>query len=128
MILALLLLAAQERVAIDPPSQAAPERRWSIKTDPYADAPYAAERCPEPTGDSIVVCARPNTELRLPLPAERGPPDGPRKPVAYLDGAEGPRSAPCATIQQGCTTGLDLIGGARVLYKAAKKIGDPDAD
>ena len=128
MILAIALLAAQDRVAIDPPTEAAPDRRWSIQADPYADAPYRQEQCPEQTGDTIVVCARPNTELRLPLPAERGPPDGPRTSVAYLDGAEGPQAAPCATSQKGCTVGLDLIGSARVLYKAGKKIVDPDAD
>jgi hypothetical protein len=120
----LLLLAVQapERVSIDPPTQAAPEPRWSIQADPYADAPYRQEQCPEQAGDTVVVCARPNTELRLPLPAERGPPDGPRTSVAYLDGAEMPQAAPCATMQKGCTVGLDLIGSARVLYKAGKRI------
>lgn len=128
MILALLLVqAAPERVAIDPPTEAAPERTWSIKADPYADAPYMTKRCPAESSD-VVVCARPNTELRLPLPAERGPPEGPRKSVAYLDGAQMPQGAPCAAMQKGCTTGVDLIGGAKFLYKLGKKIADPDAD
>ncbi|WP_374944458.1 hypothetical protein [Sphingomonas sp.] len=128
MIAALLLIqAVPARMPIDPPTQAAPERSWSIKTDPYAQAPYATERCPENSSD-VVVCARPNAELRLPLPAERGPPDGPRKSVAYLDGAQGPQAAPCGAQQKGCTTGVDLIGGAKFLYKLGKKIADPDGE
>lgn len=128
MMLALVLIqVAAARVPIDPPTQAAPDRTWSIKADPYADAPYRTERCPE-SGSDVVVCARPDTGLRLPLPAERGPPDGPRKSVAYLDGAEGPQGTPCAAMQKGCTTGVDLVRGAKFLYKLGKKIADPDAD
>ena len=39
-----------------------------------------------------------------------------------------PQGTPCAAIQKGCTTGVDLIGGAKFLYKLGKKIADPDAD
>jgi hypothetical protein len=125
-----LLAAAQapERIPIDPPTQAAPTGSWSIQTDPCADSPYTPEgACPVGSRD-VVVCARPNTELRLPLPAERGPPEGPRTSVAYLDGAEGPRGAPCSAVQQGCTTGVDLIRGALTLYRLGKKVIDPQGE
>ncbi|HEU0066061.1 MAG TPA: hypothetical protein VFQ57_02345 [Sphingomonas sp.] len=129
MIAALLLIAVQDRVPIDPPTEAAPERRWSILADPYARTALAGgPPCPDSNPGEVVVCARNTIEERLPLPEERGPPDGPRKVVKYLDGAQGPSGPPCAADLTGCTTGIDLIGGVVKVFKAAKKITNPDAE
>ena len=95
-------------------------QRWSILVDP----------CASVTGnqDDIVVCgAAAAGSPRLPLPAERGPPDRPVPGNPYLSGsgALASVSAPCATRSEGCTTGINLLGGATTLVRLIGKVVDP---
>ena len=95
-------------------SAAAPER-FSIL------APVQTEPCkrqPPPTPEEVVVCATVIPTQRLPLPAERGPPDRPTAVNPYLrpDVAMNAAAAPCATVQGGCQVGVD-VGAVRLLGK-----------
>jgi hypothetical protein len=91
------------------PGDAARSRAWhaarriSILVDP-------TPACPPPVQGSkdVVVCARPNQEQRLPLPDERGPPDGPVpvNPNMTGSGALAAEATPCAAHQGGCTVGF----------------------
>lgn len=128
---ALLLLAAAPQQVTGPPSDATvsePEvaadgtQRWSILVDPCASV--------QGDGTEIVVCGAASAENpRLPLPAERGPPDRPVPSNPYLtgSGALAATIAPCPTRSEGCTTGLDLFGGGTFLVRAIGKIVDPDS-
>lgn len=97
-------------------------QRWSILVDPCASV------MGNPSSDEIVVCgsAAANSP-RLPLPLERGPPDRPRPSNPYLSGSGALAAAapPCATLSQGCTTGVDLIGGGTALLRLVQKVVSP---
>lgn len=98
-------------------------QRWSILADPCAGVPRAQ--------DEVLVCAaRPGGAApRLPLPGERGPPDRPMpgNPDASGMGALAMTAGPCATRSEGCTTGIDLIGGGTMLIRGVGKLIDPDS-
>lgn len=116
----LLLAAAQEAPASAPQDAGAPQR-WSILVDPCAGAR---------TPDEIVVCGQGASPApRLPLPAERGPPDhpAPSNPDLSGMGALAAASPPCATRSEGCTTGVDLIGGGTFLIRAVEKLVDSES-
>ena len=117
MLTALALLLAQTAV------QTAPDgtQRWSILADPCAAAR---------TQDEIVVCARgTETTPRLPLPAERGPPDRPMPSNPDVSGAGALAAAqtPCATDSNGCTVGLDIFGAGTALIRGVGKLIDRDS-
>ncbi|MCW3846183.1 hypothetical protein OF829_02960 [Sphingomonas sp. LB-2] len=97
-------------------------QRWSILADPCAAVTG------DPTRDEIVVCGSAAAgSPRLPLPAERGPPDRPMPSNPYVTGrgALAATVPPCATLSQGCTTGIDLFGGATALVRLMGKAVDP---
>lgn len=95
-------------------------QRWSILVDPCASVDGGREE--------IVVCGSAMASSpRLPLPAERGPPDRPMPSNPYLSGsgALASAAAPCATLSQGCTTGLNLFGGGTALIRLIQKLVSP---
>ena len=106
-------------------SAAAPER-FSIL------APVQTEPCkrqPPPTPEEVVVCTTVIPTQRLPLPAERGPPDRPTPINPYLrpDVAMNATAAPCATVQGGCQIGVDMIGGGVAAVRLLGKLIDPNS-
>jgi hypothetical protein len=107
----------------DAPAKAADgSERWSILADPCAAA--TSNR------DDIVVCGSTAAATpRLPLPAERGPPDRPMPSNGDLSGAGAlaATASPCATLSQGCTTGVDIVGGATSVARLVGKAIDPDS-
>lgn len=132
MILATLLLLAS---AQDAPPVAPPEsnivrpatasdgtQRWSILVDPCASV------VGNPVSDEIVVCGSAAADSpRMPLRDERGPPDRPMPSNPYRtgSGALAATGSPCATLSQGCTTGIDLFGGGTALVRLIGKVIDP---
>jgi hypothetical protein len=109
--------------AVTPP--VAPER-FSIL------APVQTEPCrrqPLPTPEEVVVCATVIPTQRLPLPAERGPPDRPTAVNPYLrpDVAMNAAAAPCATVQGGCQVGVDMIGVGVGAVRLLGKLIDPNS-
>lgn len=113
--------APQGSSVAQPAREADGTQRWSILADP----------CPSAQGqDEILVCGTAMADAqRLPLPAERGPPDGPipSNPDLSGTGALAVAGAPCATRSEGCGTGLDIFGGATFLVRAVGKIVDGDS-
>lgn len=110
--LALLLIAMQ----------AAPtSERFSVLVDPCASVATGE--------DEVVVCAPVAPAPRLPLPAERGPPDRPMasNPEVTGRGAMAAAASPCATLSQGCGSSVDVIGGGVFLVRAVGKLVDPDS-
>ncbi|MBB5711734.1 hypothetical protein [Sphingomonas xinjiangensis] len=98
-------------------------QRWSILADPCAGRPLRP--------DEVLVCGQRDgsQSARLPLPAERGPPDRPMpgNPDISGAGALALTNAPCATRSGGCTTGIDLLGGGTMLIRGIGKLIDPDS-
>lgn len=128
MIFATLLALAAVQDAPPPDtdaSVAAPEtaadgsQRWSVLADPCASARQGTKE--------IVVCGQVAEQPRLPIPGERGPPDRPvpSNPDISGSGALAATGAPCATLSQGCTTGVDLFGGGTALVRLVGKLIDP---
>ncbi len=72
--------------------------------------------------EEILVCKGRDSALRLPLPDERGPPDGPRLPTG--DPTTKIPGAPCPP--GGCT-GINLLKVPGVLFKIVQKVIDPDS-
>jgi hypothetical protein len=70
-------------------------------------------RCaPNEMTDEIVVCARQRLAPRLPLPAERGPRDGPRRATGEIPAASAApmRSGSCGVrVQDRCGGGLPVL-------------------
>ncbi len=114
--LALLLIALGQTAA-------PPPERFSILVDPCASQRRHA------LDDEIVVCGERARDPRIPLPAERTPPDRPLASNPYADGRGAMEAAvsPCATLSQGCTTGVDMIGGGVFLVRAVGKLIDPNS-
>lgn len=115
MILTLFLAAQTAAIPLQP---ASPPQRISI----------LASNCPKPTGEEITVCA-PIAQPRLPLPAERGPPDHPVPSNPDLTPATALAEAapPCATLQGGCQVGMDVLGGGTAAIRLIGKLIDPDS-
>ncbi|MGK6319319.1 hypothetical protein [Sphingomonas sp. DT-204] len=122
MLVAVLLTLAGVQDADRPQTAGDGTQRWSILVDPCASARNS-------TSD-IVVCGKTEAATpRLPLPAERGPPDRPMpsNPDLSGTGALAAAAPPCAADMRGCTVGVDLLGGATFLVRAAGKLIDPDS-
>lgn len=117
----LILAPAQDAPAAGPEVAADGTQRWSILVDPCASARGGDQE--------IVVCGEVAANPRLPLPGERGPPDRPvpSNPDLSGSGALAAAVAPCATLSQGCTTGIDLFGGATFAVRAIGKLIDGDS-
>ncbi|MEP9402611.1 hypothetical protein [Sphingomonas sp. VNH70] len=115
--LALLLLLGQTAASPLP----GPPQRISILVDPCASQRRHAQ------DDELIVCGEGARDPRLPLPSERGPPDRPlaSNPNADGRGAIAASAPPCATLSQGCTTGVDIIGGGVFAIRAVGKLIDP---
>ena len=95
-VLLVLALGGQDA----PPAHPEPGKPFSILADPVPD-------CPKDASD-VVVCARSNQEQRLPLPDDRGPPDGPVPSNPYVTGtgALAAEGTPCGAAIKGCTVGF----------------------
>jgi hypothetical protein len=128
---ALLMLAGAQDVPATPSvagtTVARPAReadgtqRWSILLDSCAPARDENE---------VVVCGTATADsARLPLPGERGPPDRPMpsNPDVSGMGALAASAPPCATLSQGCSTGVNIFGGATFLVRAIGKVVDGDS-
>ncbi|KQM90480.1 hypothetical protein ASE70_03580 [Sphingomonas sp. Leaf22] len=117
----LLLLAGQAATPAVPID--APPERISILVDPCASARRNSQ------DDEILVCGKGVQTPRLPLPSERTPPDRPLPSNPYADGrgAMAATSSPCATLSEGCTTGVDIFGGGTFLIRAVGKLIDPNS-
>jgi hypothetical protein len=117
------LIAAQDVPGTQnaPKQEADGRQSWSILNDPCASAR---------TRDEIVVCGKgAETVPRLPLPEERGPPDRPMpsNPDVTGIGALNASVAPCATRSEGCTTGINILGGGTFLVRGIGKLIDPNS-
>lgn len=107
-----------------PATDAKGGQRWSIMVDPCASVRG------NPVSDEIVVCGSAAADSpRLPLPDERGPPDRPMPSNPYRSGigALAATRSPCATLSQGCTTGVDIFGGGTALVRLLGKVIDPNS-
>lgn len=126
MLFAALLIVAQES-SVAPAAQVTPDPKakpvWSIKADPCATARGGL--------NEIVVCGSAQDSPRLPLPAERGPPDHPVPSNPNVTGegalAVATAGAPCAARVGGCQVGLDIFGAATFLVRAVGKAVDPNS-
>jgi hypothetical protein len=92
--------------------QTAPPQSFSILHEPCAS-----------NGTEVVVCAR--KPDRLPLPNDRGPPDGPTPSNLDLTGMGALAPVPCAARQRGCQVGVDVIGMGVAAVRLVGKIIDP---
>lgn len=125
MLVALMLGMAMPQEAPRPGVETSADgaERWSVLADPCTG------RVARP--DEVVVCGQRDgaTSFRLPLPDERGPPDRPMpgNPDISGAGALAVASAPCATRSEGCTAGVDVLGGGTALIRLAGKLIDPDS-
>ncbi|MET3825994.1 hypothetical protein ABIC16_001687 [Sphingomonas sp. PvP055] len=123
----LLILAAQ--VATPPvvaPTAPPAEAAWSI-LQPVGTEPCVPRAKSAAKPDDIVVCGRPLPSQKLPYPDEvvldRPKASNPNRTGAgALALAE---SAPCATQQKGCTTGVDLFGGATQMVRLLQNAVSP---
>ncbi len=120
MILALLLQAAAATTT-PPPAPISPPvpQRFSILADPCART--------SDDGRDIVVCGSTQASSpRLPLPDERGPPDGPvaSNPELSAVRALALESPPCAASQKGCQVGIGppIMPIARAAVGAVKSM------
>jgi hypothetical protein len=123
----LLILAAQ--VATPPPAAPPPEAAkaaWSI-LDPVGTEPCVPQGKVKAKGEDIVVCGRPLPSQKLPYPNEvvldRPKPSNPNMTGAGALAVED--SAPCGAVQRGCTTGVDLFGGATQAVRLVQKLISP---
>lgn len=129
----LLLLAAQatpiESTPV-PATEPAPTR-FSI-LEPVATEPCVRRGKDGKTSnnpDDIVVCGKPLLSQKLPLPNEVVP-DGPVPVNPYLTGTgalAAETNTPCAARQKGCTTGIDIFGGATQMVRTIQRIVAPDS-
>lgn len=111
-----LLLVLQVTVTVAPP----PERISIL-------VPVADQRCPRTRADGeVVVCADAPGDQSLPLPAESAP-IGPIAVNPDLTGSGALRSeaTPCAAVQKGCTTGVNLFGLGTALVRGVQKLVAP---
>lgn len=122
LMLATLQGGASAGTALRPVQTADGSQRWSVLADPCAADGRG--------GEDVLVCGRRAAETpRLPLPDERGPPDRPMpgNPDVSGAGALAMTSAACATQSEGCTVGIDLLGGGTALIRLIGKAIDPDS-
>ncbi|WP_029624961.1 hypothetical protein [Sphingomonas sp. PAMC 26605] len=121
-----LLLAAQAATPAPAPVPAAPTA-FSI-LQPVADEPCV--RRGKPVGpDDIVVCGKPLPSQKLPYPNEVVP-KGPVPSNPYLTGTGAlavEDSSPCATMQRGCTGGVQFFEGGTQVVRLIQKVVAPDS-
>ena len=105
------------------PAAAPPPQSFSILVDPCARARSAP-------GTDVVVCGRAAADSpRLPLPAERGPPDRPipSNPDRSGMGALAASDTPCAAVPRGCQVGVDVFGAGTSVVRLVQKLVSPDS-
>lgn len=126
-IASILVVATSPAMAQDAPltaEQAIDNSRQMFSVGGADCAPTA------PDDEEIVVCKRTGRAPRLPLPAERGPREGPRTATGEIAAASAApvRKGSCGVqaSDQGCIGGLPIIAGAILLVKMAGKLIDPD--
>lgn len=120
-----LLLAAQ--AAPPAPAPAAPTS-FSI-LQPVASEPCVRRGKDAAHPDDIIVCGQPLPSQKLPYPDEVVP-DGPQPSNPYMTGAGAlavEDSVPCGSVQRGCTTGVDIFGGATQVVRLVQKAIAPDS-
>ena len=102
---------------------APPPERFSIL------GPVACPILPDASGNDIVVCATAENAQRLPLPERRSPPDRPMPSNPNIDGKGALAAArtPCATLQGGCQTGMDVFGAGTAAVRLIQKLVAPDS-
>ncbi len=113
----------QPKVTETAPASPTPEAMIEVAKDATSVTrgdPCADRRKADP--NEIVVCKARDSAFRLPLPDERGPPDGPRRRTG--DVTTRPPGAPCPP--GGCT-GINLFKVPGVLLKIVQKVIDPDS-
>jgi hypothetical protein len=123
----LLLLAAQAATPTAPP--AAPVA-FSI-LQPVANEPCGrrgktGERA---RSDDIVVCGKPLPSQTVPY-SDEVVLNAPKPSNPYLTGSGAMAvedSTPCSSVQRGCTTGLDIFGGATQTVRLIQKVVAPDS-
>ena len=118
LLIALALAAAQQGVAPAGPVSA---KSFSILADPCA-------RARSQPGTDVVVCGTTATDSpRLPLPAERGPPDHAvaSNPNRSGIGALAAETTPCAAVQRGCQVGVDIVGAGTGVIRLVQKLVSP---
>jgi hypothetical protein len=120
LLIALAVQAATAAPLATPPADV-PERISIL-------VPVTDERCVRHPGDDVVVCANALPAQALPLPAEAVS-DKPVPINGYLTGrgALNAEGAPCAAVQRGCTTGVDMIGGGVALIRGIQKLVAPNS-
>jgi hypothetical protein len=129
----ILLLAAQAApIASAPAPVAAPApARFSILepigTEPCVRRGKDGKDKTDP--NDIVVCGKPIPLQKLPYPNEVVL-DEPRPSNPDLRGtgalaAEG--NGPCASVQRGCSTGIDIFGGGTQVVRMIQKVIAPDS-
>jgi hypothetical protein len=100
---------------------AAPPERISILV------PVADQRCTRGRYEGeVVVCAGALPDQTLPLPAE-APSTGPMPVNRDLTGLGAARAeaTPCAAVQRGCTTGMNVLGLGTALVRGVQKLIAP---
>lgn len=117
-IAAAIQVAAGSPGATDPAALMARYRNMTSVTSTDS-AGCANRRAADP--DEILVCKGRDSALRLPLPDERGPPDGPRRPTGDLT-----TRVPGAPCPPGGCTGINLLAVPKVLVQIVQKVIDPD--
>jgi hypothetical protein len=76
----------------------------------------------------IVVCGAPDKPLsRLPYDSSPNDPPTPSNPHLTGMGALAQTATPCATLQGGCASGVDLFGGGTAVVRLIGKLIDPDS-
>ncbi|WP_353204687.1 hypothetical protein [Sphingomonas sp.] len=129
----LLLLAAQVAPieSVPAPVAAPAPTRFSI-LEPIATEPCVRRGKDGKTStnpDDIVVCGKPIPSQKLPYPGEVVP-DGPVPVNPYLRGTgalDAETNTPCAARQKGCTTGIDIFGGATQMVRTIQRVIAPDS-
>jgi len=123
----LLILAAQVATSAPvAPSSAPTKPGWSI-LDPVGTEPCKPRDGTRAKPDDIIVCGNPLPSQTLPYPNEvvldRPKPSNPDMSGSRALTLES--GAPCATRQKGCTTGVDLFGGATQMVRLLQNAISP---
>lgn len=124
-----LLLAAQAATPPANPAAPAPAAPTSFSIlQPVANEPCVRRGAKVDPGD-IVVCGKPLPSQKLPYPNELVL-DEPKPSNPYLTGAGAMAvedSSPCATMQRGCTGGVQFFEGGTQVVRLIQKVVAPDS-
>lgn len=119
-----VLMAGAIRLATAPAGAAIPDDLMTRYRKMTSVTPTERVNCADRRGaadDEILVCKGRDAALRLPLPDERGPPDGARRPTGDVSSR-----APAPPCPPGGCTGINLFAVPKVLFQIVQKVIDPD--